>query len=87
MKIKQYFDYYPEWDEMAKEFMANDSVYQAQTLNEIGDTFKRWTKNEEKTATHIQLLEIAEELDDDGRWFIKTLCDYMECKAESEDKE
>ena len=85
MKIKQYFDYYPEWDEMAKEFMDNDSVYQAQTLNAIGDTFKRWTKNKEKTATHIQLLEIAEELDDDGRWFVKTLCEYMDGNAESEE--
>jgi len=78
MKIKQYFDYDPAWDEIADEFAKNESVYQAQALNRIGLRFKNWAKNGNNTSTYMQLLEIAEDLDDDGRWFIKTLCEYME---------
>ena len=29
--------------------------------------------------------EIAEQLNDKGKWFIQTLCDYMGDKAESEE--
>lgn len=75
MKIKQEFDYYAEWDELAKEFTENDSVYQAQVINRVGETFKKWVK-EGRAFTHVQLLEIAEELDEDGKWFLKTICDY-----------
>lgn len=87
MKIKKYFEYDADWDEIADEFTANDSAYQSQILNRIGETFKRWTHSKTHTATYIQLLEIAEDLDDNGKWLIKTLCDYMDDKAESEDKE
>lgn len=38
------------------------------------------------TMTYIQILEIAEQLSDNGKWFIETLCDYIKGKAES-DKE
>lgn len=79
MIIKKYFEYDPDWDEIADEFTANDSAYQSQILNRIGDAFKRWaTKGKIKTATYIQLLEIAEDLDDDGKWFINTLHDYIQ---------
>ena len=77
MKIKQEFDYEADWDEIADEFTANDSAYQSQILNRVGETFKIWSKNKTKTATYIQLLEIAEDLDENGKWFIKTLYDYM----------
>ena len=78
MKIKKYFEYDADWDELADEFTANDSAYQSQTLNRVGLTFKIWSKNKTKTtSTYIQLLEIAEDLDDNGKWFIETLYDYM----------
>lgn len=77
MKIKQEFDYEADWDEIADEFTANDSAYQSQMLNRVGLTFKIWSKNKTKTATYIQLLEIAEDLDGNGKWFIETLYDYM----------
>ena len=78
MKIKKYFEYDVDWDELADEFTANDSAYQSQMLNRVGLTFKIWSKNKTKTtSTYIQLLEIAEDLDDNGKWFIKTLYDYI----------
>ena len=86
MKIKKYFEYDAAWDEIADEFTANDSAYQAQTINRIGGTFKNWIHNKTKSALYIQILEIAEDLDDGGKWFIETLYDYMNGKAESEDK-
>lgn len=78
MKIKHEFNYEADWDEIADEFTANDSAYQSQILNRIGDTFKRWTRSKTQAATYIQLLEIAEDLDDDGKWFINILHDYMQ---------
>lgn len=78
MKIKHEFNYEADWDEIADEFTANDSAYQAQILNRIGLTFKIWSKDKTKTATYIQLLEIAEDLDDDGKWFINILHDYIQ---------
>lgn len=77
MRIKHEFNYEADWDEIADEFTANDSAYQSQILNRIGETFKKWSKDKTRTATYIQLLEIAEDLDDDGKWFIETLYDYM----------
>lgn len=77
MIIKKFFEYDLDWDEIADEFIANDSALQSQILNRIGETFKRWAKDEMRTATYIQLLEIAEDLDDDGEWFVKTLYKYM----------
>lgn len=78
MIIKKYFEYDLDWDEIADEFTANDSAYQAQILNRIGETFKRWAHDKTRTTTYIQLLEIAEDLDDDGKWFINNLHDYMQ---------
>ena len=84
MKIEQTFNYEAHWVELADEFCDHDSEYQAKALNNIGLQFKIWAQDKKRTATHIQLLEIAEQLDDNGKWFIKTLCDYMEGKAEGE---
>ena len=78
MKIKHEFNYEADWDEIADEFTDNDSAYQAQILNRIGETFKRWTRSKMQAVTYIQLLEIAENLDDDGKWFINILHDYMQ---------
>ena len=78
MIIKKYFKYDLDWDEIADEFTANDSALQSQILNRIGETFKKWAKDTTRTATYIQLLEIAEDLDDDGKWFINTLHDYIQ---------
>lgn len=77
MIIKKYFEYDLDWDEIADEFTENDSGIQSQILNRIGETFKKWSKDKSRTATYIQLLEIAEDLDDDGKWFINTLHDYI----------
>lgn len=78
MIIKKYFEYDLDWDEIADEFTANDSALQSQILNRIGETFRKWSKDTTRTATYIQLLEIAEDLDDDGKWFINTLHDYIQ---------
>ena len=78
MKIKHEFDYEADWVELADEFTADDSDYQAQALNQIGNTFKRWAEDETGTIIHLQLLEIAEGLDDDGIWLINTLHDYIQ---------
>jgi len=77
MRIEHGFDYDAYWHEISDEFCAHDSEYQANTLNAIGTQFKVWEQDKTKTATHIQLLEIAEQLNDKGKWFIQTLCDYM----------
>lgn len=87
MRIEHNFEYLADWREIAEEFTDNDSGYQAKVINQIGATFKKWSRDKEKTATYIQLLEIAEDLNDDGRWFVEILCDYMDNKVESEDKE
>ena len=87
MKIKHEFDYEADWDEIADEFTANDSAYQAQILERIGETFKKWSKDETRTTTYIQLLEIAEGLDDDGKWFINTLHDYIQGVNADEDSD
>ena len=35
MKIKHEFDYEADWDEIADEFTANDSAYQAQIIERV----------------------------------------------------
>jgi hypothetical protein len=86
MKIEHEFEYDAHYTEIADEFCAHDSEYQAEVINEIGLQFKIWSKDKTRTATYIQLLEIAEQLNEKGKWFIEILCDYMKGKAESEDK-
>lgn len=86
MRIQHDFDYDAYWHEISDEFCAHDSEYQANALNAIGTQFKIWSQDKTKTSTYIQILEIAKQLNDNGKWFIKTLCDYMSDKAESEDK-
>ena len=87
MRIQKDFEYDAYYTEIAGEFCDHDSEYQANALNEIGTQFKIWTQDKRRTLTHIQLLEIAEQLDENGKWFIETLCDYMSDKVESEDEE
>lgn len=84
MKIEHEFEYDAYYTEIADEFCAHDSEYQAEAINSIGLQFNTWAYDKTKTATYIQLLEIAEQLNKKGRWFIKTLCDYMEDKTEIE---
>ena len=78
MKIEHEFEYDAYYTEIADEFCAHDSEYQAETINSIGLQFTIWAHDKTRTATYIQLLEIAEQLNEKGKWFIKTLCDYME---------
>ncbi len=85
MRIQCDFEYDAYCGDIADEFCANDSEYQAKTLNIIGQQFRIWSQDKRKTSTYIQLLEIAEQLDEKGKWFIETLCDYMKGKAESEE--
>ena len=92
MRITYDFDYAAYSGDIADEFCANDSEYQARVLNIIGQQFKIWSQDKKRTSTYIQILEIAEQLNDNGKWFIKTLCEYIDDKAriepqESEDKE
>jgi hypothetical protein len=87
MKIEYDFDYAACSEDIADEFCANDSEYQAEVLNIIGQQFKIWSQDKKRTSTYIQILEIAEQLSDNGRWFIKTLCEYIDDKAERSERE
>lgn len=82
MKIKHEFEYDAGYTEIADEFCTHDSEYQAEVINDIGLQFKIWSQDKTRTATYMQLLEIAEQLNEKGKWFIETLCNYMEGKAE-----
>ena len=84
MRIEHSFNYDAYWHELSDEFCAHDSEYQANVLNAIGTQFKIWSKDRTKTATYVQMLEMAEQLKDDGKWFIETLREYMDGKVESE---
>ena len=86
MKIEHCFDYDAYWSELADEFCAHDSEYQANFFNEIGLQFKIWSQDKKKTATYVQILEIAEQLNDNGKWFIKTLCEYMNGGSEGSEE-
>lgn len=86
MRIEHSFDYDAYWHEISDEFCAHDSEYQANALNAIGTQFKIWSQDKKRTATYVQMLEIAEQLNDNGKWFIKTLCEYMDGGSESEEK-
>ena len=85
MKIEHNFEYDAHYTEIADEFCAHDSEYQAEAINSIGLQFMIWAHDKTRTTTFIQLFEIAEQLNGKGKWFIKILCDYMEGKAESEE--
>ena len=78
MRIEHDFEYPAHWTEIADEFCENDSEYQAEVFNNIGLQFKIWEQDKTRTSTHIQLLEIAEQLNDKGKWFINILHDYIE---------
>ena len=84
MRIHHDFEYDAYCGEIADEFCAHDSEYQAETLNIIGQQFKIWSQDKKRTLTYIQLLEIAEQLSDNGKWFVKTLYDFMRDKEERE---
>ena len=77
MIIEHEFIYDANWTELADEFCGNDSEYQAEVFNAIGLQFKIWEQDKTRTSTHIQLLEIAEQLNDKGKWFIETIYGYM----------
>ena len=77
MRIAHEFEYNATCKEVADEFCSHGSEYQAAFINYIGATFDEWTHDPKKTATHVQMLEIAEQLNDKGKWFIETLCEYM----------
>ena len=85
MKIEHKFEYDADYTEIADEFCVHDSEYQAGTINSIGLQFTIWAHDKTRTATYTQLLEIAEQLDEKGKWFIEILCDYMKGNAESEE--
>ena len=86
MRIESDFDYDASYDELSDEFCTHDSDYQAETINEIGLQFKIWSQDKKKTATYVQILEIAEQLNDNGKWFIKTLCEYMNGSSEGSEE-
>lgn len=77
MRIEHDFEYDASCEELADEFCAHDSEYQAKALNAIGTMCRIWTQDKTKTFAYIQILEIAEQLNDNGKWFVKTLYEYM----------
>ena len=78
MRIYHDFEYSASYSEIANEFTENDSEYQAKTLNVIGTQFKKWVEDKTRTATYIQIFEISEQLDDNGKWFIDTLSEFAQ---------
>ena len=78
MKIKCELHYNADADEIADEFCDHSSDYQAEVFNLIGLMFKIWSLDETKIASYMQILEIAEQLDKNGKWFVKTLCEYID---------
>ena len=86
MRIEYDFEYDAYWHEISDEFCAHDSEYQANVLNAIGTQFKLWSQDKKKTATYVQILEIAEQLNDNGKWFIETLCEYMNGGSEGSEE-
>lgn len=86
MQIDLRFCYNARWNEISDEFCAHDSEYQAKVLNAIGTQFKIWSQDKTKTATYVQILEIAEQLNDNGKRFIKTLCEYMDGGSEGSEE-
>lgn len=86
MRVGCEFDYDVYWAELADEFCNHDSEYQAEFFNDIGMQFKILSKDKKKTATYVQILEIAEQLDDNGKWFIKKLCEYMDGGSEGSEE-
>ena len=82
MRINCDFDYAAYSGDIADEFCENNSEYQAEVLNIIGQQFKAWSQDMAKPFTYMQILEIAEQLNDSGKWFIRTLCDYMDGGSE-----
>lgn len=87
MKIKHEFCYNADADEIANEFCYNDSEYQADVFNAVGRLFYRWSKDKTRPFTHAQILEIVEQLDDKGEWFLKTLCELVEAKTGERDED
>lgn len=84
MKIEHNFEYDAYYTEIADEFCAHDSEYQANTINNIGLQFMEWAHDKTRITTYIQyiqLLEIAEQLNEKGKWFIETLYDYMKSEV------
>ena len=87
MRIEHTFDYDAYSLDIADEFCSHDSDYQSDVLNAIGLQFKIWSQDKKRTSTYIQMLEIAEQLDEKGQWFIKTLCEYIDDKSKVEPQE
>ena len=83
MRIEDGFDYNASYDELADEFCTHDPDYQGAAINEIGLQFKIWSQDKKrKTPAHEQILEIAKHLNNDGKWFIKELCECMNSGSE-----
>ena len=78
MTIKPTIEVVINHGDLADEFCKRDSEYQASAINSIARQFREWTRDPNRTATHVQMLEIAEQLSDDGKWFIRTLSEYTE---------
>lgn len=83
MTIQHVFTYDADADEIADEFCKHDSAYEVEVFNSIGLMFKIWSLDETKIASYMQILEIAEQLDKNGKWFIKTLAEYIDGGAEN----
>jgi hypothetical protein len=77
MRIEHDFEYDASWQEISDEFCAHDSEYQANAINDTGKRFWAWLHDKTRPVTLVQLLEIAEQLNDNGKWFIETLYEYM----------
>ncbi len=87
MRIESGFDYDASYDELADEFCTHDSSYQAETINEIGLQFKIWARDKKRNMpAHRQILEIAGQLNDDGKRFIKELYECTNSGSEGSKK-
>ena len=62
---------------LAKLFAMADADEQSGMLNEAGKTLRRVCDNEH--YADIQLCRIADGLNEDGKWLVRRVAEFLEC--------
>ena len=85
MTVKCEFEYDASCTEIADEFCNHNSKYGAEVINNIGLQLAEGaydaTNVRRQIATGVKLASIAEQLDENGQWFIETMYNYMQDQA------
>lgn len=79
------FEHDASCTEIADEFCGHNSKYGAEVINNIGLQLSAWaydtTNVRRQIGTGVKLCGIAEQLDENGRWFIEKIYNYMQDQA------